>query len=134
MPIIQSYELHKFQPSQRLHKGGMLYISRSYRQPYYEGDGVLDTIISTIKNVATFAKNNPDLVKSSFNAVGTVGNAASSISKAVESSNELKKLYAIKNQVQKNQEQKPPPLSEETKAKIAALASSKSSGSGLTKF
>ena len=103
---------------------------------YAEGNGFIDGITSVINNAINFAKNNPELVKSSIGAVSSIGNATANINKAVESSNRLKELHAI----QKLNENKRKKISDATKIKIAALANNGGNekmvtkGSGFQKF
>jgi hypothetical protein len=121
MPIIHAHDLKKFLPSKRLAKEGQgLTISRSYKQPYI-GNGIIDIIKSGVE----FVKNNPELIKGAIQTVGNIKNMTSDISKALESSNRLKELRAIKEIAKTTTK----PLSPEVTEKIREI-----SGNGFKRF
>ena len=118
MPIIHSHDLKKFQSNKILSKEGQ---GLSYKQPYVQGGFIGDLVKAGVE----FAKNNPEIIKGAITTVGNIKNMATDISKAVESSNKLKELQALREisktnaEISKANKESLPP---ETSEKIRQLA------------
>ena len=96
MPIIQSFEKHKF-------------VKR--------GEGIADVINS----VSNFVSNNKDTISDTAKAATSVANATSNISNTVKRANELKELQLIREQHNKKIEEnaKKKELPDSVKEKLA---------------
>lgn len=124
MPVILKHEAHKFEQKTNLLKRNPS-TNNYYKSPYMnkkeveEGGSLFSGIGTLAKTGINFISRNKDIIGNVASGVGNVGQAASSIAKAVESSKKLEQLKKIEELRNKSiEKQKKKTLSEKTKKEL----------------